>query len=53
MLAASSGKGLGAEELSPVPATWDIRSEKAAIRKQECAYTDCKWMCTEEVVLQQ
>jgi len=33
-----------------VLATWDIRSEKAVVRRKECAYTDCKWMCTENTI---
>ena len=29
-----------------VLATWHIRSEKAAVRRRECAFIGCKWMCT-------
>ena len=28
--------------------TWDIRSEKAAVKRIEYAFTGCRWMCTED-----
>jgi MFS family permease len=44
--------GTSASETAPflVMATWDISSEKAAIRRRECAFTGCRWMCNEDTI---
>jgi hypothetical protein len=33
-----------------VLATLYIRSEKAAVRRIGCAFTDCRWMCNEGTI---